>query len=83
MYLEADVLRRIEELKKQTNCHRDFSCIKSNFEDMGKVRIVDCEKALECLEERGKTCNYSIMFGFNNFFCRCPIRRYIAKACKV
>ncbi|MDD5459619.1 MAG: hypothetical protein PHF37_09540 [Phycisphaerae bacterium] len=78
MELPADVFNEIEELKKQTDCNHDFSCLKSNSGNRSKVKVIVPETAMECLDERADFCTYSFAFG-EGYFCKCPIRKYISK----
>ncbi|MHC4692042.1 MAG: hypothetical protein ACYS67_04810 [Planctomycetota bacterium] len=69
---------RIQEIMSGMQCHKDFECYKSGFENLGRIGIVgDAIKAV-CLEEKAKTCNYGLAFGYG-YICKCPLRNYIAK----
>jgi hypothetical protein len=69
---------QIEEIISGMECPKDFKCYKSGFEDLAKIRIFRDDDLVECLEERSQLCKFSFDFGLG-YFCRCPLRIYIAK----
>lgn len=69
---------KIQEIVRGMQCHRDFECYKSGLENLCKTEIVGDAKLVECLEEKAKTCEYVLSFGFG-YICICPLRHYIAK----
>jgi hypothetical protein len=69
---------QIEEIISGMECPKDFSCYKSGFEDLSKIRIFQDGVVIECLEERSQLCELSFSFG-SGYFCKCPLRKYIAK----
>jgi hypothetical protein len=73
---------RIQEIMREMQCPRDFECYKSGFENLSKARIVGSGILVECLEEKAKDCKLKFSFGFG-YFCKCPIRKYVAKNFKV
>ena len=60
------------------DCPRDFECYKSDFESMGEVGIVGDAVMLECIERRGRECEFGSHRGLG-VICGCPLRNYIAK----
>jgi hypothetical protein len=68
---------QIEEIISGMKCPKDFKCYKSGFEDLSKIRIFQGGKVIECFEERSLLCKLSFSFG-NGYFCKCPLRKYIA-----
>jgi|Deesub1362A_J573_1020465.scaffolds.fasta_scaffold00341_22 two-component system response regulator len=71
-----DVRREIEEIIKELDCPKDFRCYKTGFKDLCKAKNTDT--FLECLEKEGEKCPFSVFYGYS-YFCRCPIRMYLAK----
>lgn len=69
---------QIEEIINGMDCPKDFKCYKSGFEDLCKTSILADGGVVECLEERSQSCKFSFDFGYG-YFCKCPLRRYIAK----
>ena len=69
---------KIQEIMRGMQCHRDFEYYKSGFENLSKAGIVGDGKLVECLEEKAKTCNYGLAFGYG-YICKCRLRNYIAR----
>ncbi len=69
---------QIEEIISGIECSHDFKCYKSDFEDLAKIRIFRGGDLIECLEDRTQLCELSFRFGLS-YFCKCPLRKYIAK----
>ena len=69
---------QIEEIISGMECPKDFVCYESGFEDLCKTQIFRDGELIECLEESSQSCKFSFNFGLG-YFCRCPLRRYIAK----
>jgi hypothetical protein len=59
-------------------CPNDFKCYKSGFEDLCKIRIFHDGDLIECLDTKSWLCNLSFSFG-RGYFCKCPLRKYMAK----
>ncbi len=78
MELDEKQRKQIEEIISRIQCQKDFECYKSGFSKMGKVRDIGIKNFVECLEDNPAACNYSMAFG-NGYFCKCPVRIYIAK----
>ena len=68
---------RIEEIISGIDCPWDFKCYKSGFEDLAKIQIFREGELVKCLEDRSQLCKFSFHFGLE-YFCKCPIRKYIA-----
>ena len=68
---------QIEDTMSEIQCHKDFQCYKSRFEKLGKIRNVNTDGFLECLEEDSQKCQFSLSFG-EETCCLCPLRCYIA-----
>ena len=69
---------QIEEIISGIECPKDFECYKSGFENLCKTLIFGDGKVVECLGKSGQQCNFSFSFGLG-YFCKCPLRIYIAK----
>ena len=69
---------KIQEIMKGMQCNRDFECYKSGIENLCKAGIVGDAKMVLCLEEKAKTCNNGLSYGYS-YICKCPLRNYIAK----
>ncbi|MDT8303988.1 MAG: hypothetical protein RQ760_21075 [Sedimentisphaerales bacterium] len=78
MELTQENKAQIEEIFSGIECPKNFRCYKSGFEDLCKVRIFPDGELIECFDESGKLCKFSFDFGYG-CFCKCPLRRYIAK----
>jgi hypothetical protein len=68
----------VEAVMSEVNCEKDFECLNSGFENIGRVTVFGEADVVECLEERAKTCRFAVHF-LNSYFCYCPVRAYIAK----
>ncbi len=78
MVITQEDKQQIEEIIRGMDCPRDFECYKSDFESMGEVGIVGDAVMLECIERRGRTCEFGSPRGLG-VICECPLRNYIAK----
>jgi len=77
MIIAQEDRQQIEDIIKGMDCPRAFECYRSDFENLGEVGIVGDFKMIECIEERGHTCEFGFSFGLG-VICRCPLRNYIA-----
>ncbi len=78
MVITQENKQQIEEIIQVMHCPRGFECYKSDFEDIGEVGIVGDAVMLECIEPRGRTCEFGSPRGLG-VICICPLRNYIAK----
>lgn len=78
MKMELEHRRALEELAKGMKCPKGFECIKADFEQSGKVRLLAKGRVVECLEQNGRACKFGLIYG-DGVFCECPLRQYIAK----
>ena len=69
---------QIEEIVSGMECSKDFKCYKSGLEDLCKSKIFQDGELIECLDKGLFSCNFSFGFG-SEYFCKCPLRKYIAK----
>ncbi len=58
------------------DCPKQFACYVSNFQRIGRARLVGDAGLVECLAEQGSACRYGQPFGAT-IFCRCALRKYI------
>ena len=70
--------KKLEKIIGKMQCPKDFRCCKSNFKDICKGEDIGLDSFLRCLEKKPKNCPFSIYFG-GVYFCKCPLRLYIAK----
>ena len=68
---------KIDEIMSEITCQKDFTCYKSGFENLSKIKDVQAEGFLECLEADSQDCQFSLFFG-EEPSCLCPLRIYIA-----
>jgi hypothetical protein len=80
--VEGKHKEQIEAIIGGMECPKDFLCYKSGFENLCKASNVDYESLLDCLEENAQNCVFALSFGFSSYFCRCPLRVYLAKNLK-
>ena len=73
--------KKIQEIIDGMQCPKDFKCAACGFENLCRVRDFGDEQSLQCLEETNPPCPFAGVydFGFQMYFCRCPLRVYIAK----
>ncbi len=76
--MEEDQRKKIEELIGQIKCPKAFKCYTSGFEDLCRSRDIGLDSYLECLEEEPRRCTFAFAFG-HTYFCKCPLRVYLAK----
>jgi hypothetical protein len=69
---------QIEEIISGMECPKDFKCYKSGFEDLCKTKIFQDGDLIECVDTSSWLCKLSFGFG-RGYFCKCPLRKYIAK----
>jgi hypothetical protein len=70
--------RAVDEMKANVQCGKDFQCLENDFENLCKARDMGLEGYVECIDDEGLGCHFSLPFG-NSFFCSCPIRVYLIK----
>jgi len=79
--MQKKLKKQIYDLIKETPCKKNFICVESNFEQLGKIENIGLENYLQCLEKKPWRCGFSVSTGKNNF-CTCPIRMLIYKNMK-
>ena len=78
---EVETNRQIEEIISQMKCKKDFQCSKSGFKKLSEIKDVGIPDSIICLSKLSESCEYSFAFG-DIYFCKCPLRLYIAKNLK-
>ena len=78
---EVETNRQIEEIIRQIKCDKDFQCCKSGFEDICEAKDIGLPDSVKCLSKHPGDCEYAFAFG-DSYFCKCPLRVYIAKNLK-
>jgi hypothetical protein len=76
--LTEEQKQRIEELLQECECGEDCKCHRSGFEDICKASDIGLECFVECQEEDANFRPNSFSFGYR-YFCKCPLRVYLAK----
>ena len=71
----------LKEIIDDIQCPKDFECYKSEFEHLCEIKDIGVDTFLECLDKEANGCTFSVSFG-GSYFCRCPLRIYIAKELK-
>ena len=73
--------KQIEEIIGGISCPKDFVCYKSGFENLCKAEDIWLESFLKCLEDNPRECVFAISYA-SGYYCKCPLRVYIAKTLK-
>jgi hypothetical protein len=68
---------KLEKIIGGLNCPRDFSFYKSGLHSLTKKEQAGTESIFVCLEENPQACTFSHFLN-NCFYCKCPLRSYIA-----
>lgn len=67
----------IERIMNGMQCPDNFSCYRRGFKNMCRAKDFGIERILECLEEDPGDCSFSYPYG-HLFFCKCPMRNFVA-----
>ena len=78
MQIEQEHKQEIEKIASTMECPKDFICYKSGFQTLCKAKHIGLGLHVQCLETNPPECKFKAPFG-SSFFCRCPLRVYIAK----
>ena len=76
--MEQNYKKEIEKIIGGMTCPKDFRCYKSKFKSICKAEFAKGESLLVCLEENPPECIFSLFYA-TRYYCRCPLREYIAK----
>jgi len=72
---------KLEEIIDGLQCPINFRCYRSKYKDICNAKDIGMESFLVCLEKNPSKCKFSFSFGFK-YFCKCPLRIFIAKELK-
>jgi hypothetical protein len=81
VHMQQDHEKEIKKIAGDLECAKQFKCYKQGLKNLCKAKDVGLETHLECLEEEPFECPLSVHFG-GLYYCRCPLRVYIAKELK-
>lgn len=70
--------QEIERIISNLKCSKNFICHKSGLQQLCRARSIGIEGYIDCLEEEAEKCEFSLPFG-EGYFCKCPVRIYIAQ----
>jgi len=79
--LPDDIKKEIEKIIDGLQCPKDFICYTSGFKKLCSAKDIGIESFLECLEQKPKSCKFSVSFGLMHL-CQCPLRAYLYKKLK-
>jgi len=86
LLIEEEHKTKIEEIRSQMNCRKNFACCDDGFQKVCKVnlaaggRLVECDPSnYEDSKTKQPDCQFALLFGYSTFFCTCPLRKYVAK----
>jgi hypothetical protein len=78
MEITQEQRTQIKEIIDSMECPNDFKCYKSGFEDLCEIKIFQDGDLVECVDTHSWLCKLSFGFG-RGYFCKCPLRKYVAK----
>jgi hypothetical protein len=81
MELTQEHAKQIKEIISSMDCHKDFKCYKSGFDNICTATYCGLDTYADCCDPNKTTCEFRVPFG-HGAFCRCPLRVYIAKYLK-
>lgn len=73
--------KRIEEIKSNMECSKNFECLTSRITNLPKVRDVGCASFVETLGKHPFHCQFLISYGKSKY-CACPLRVYVVQNLK-
>ena len=76
--MEESHEQEIEKIISQTSCPKGFTCYKKGFHSLCKAKDVGLESHVQCLDSNSNGCAFSVRYGYS-YYCRCPLRVYVAK----
>jgi hypothetical protein len=74
---EVTPLSELKKILGGVQCPRDFYCYKSKYNSLSKEEAIGAKSFLICLEEKLQECTF-VISSDNHFWCKCPLRNYIA-----
>jgi hypothetical protein len=72
---------KVQAAIRDMECSKGFSCCIEGLEKLCKARDIGMKSFIQCLDENGFVCSFSVLFGYGRY-CACPLRVYIAKKLK-
>lgn len=78
---KEEARKKVEALKREIECPKDFKCVKENFTRLCKVREFGFDEHLECLDDNPSHCPFAVPFIYRHV-CICPIRKHLIKKLK-
>ncbi len=70
--------KKLEELKAEVECSKNFACVNYAIEDLCHARYDPDNDFLECLENELQNCKFAKPFAARSI-CTCALRKYIVK----
>ena len=78
MHLPAEKMERVEALRAEMRCSKDFQCVESGFAELCKAQDIGLDSHLECLDPGADACLFSAVVE-SRHLCQCPLRVFLAK----
>ena len=78
MTSDKEFEKEVAEIIGDLKCPKNFKCYRSGFEALCKADDIGLESYLDCLEDNAFECKFAFSFG-EGYFCKCPLRVYLAK----
>ena len=79
--MDAETKKEIEAIIERTKCPKNFSCVKSGFETLCKLKDSEKNHLFECLEPNPSDCAFAVFSG-SGYFCNCQLRLYLFQKLK-
>ena len=79
--MQQDHEKELKDIMGGLACPKNFKCCTEGLENLCKAIDVGLESHIECLEQNSFECPFTVTFG-GLYYCRCPLRIYIAKKLK-
>jgi len=76
--MEEDIEQKIKEIMGEIKCPKNYVCVESGYENLCKAKDIRLESYLVCLDEHPQNCRFSVSV-WGDYYCKCPLRVYIAK----
>ena len=70
--------KALREISKNIHCSKKLICLTSELKNLCKAEDIGLEKRIKCLDDTPQKCDFTIPFG-SGFYCKCPVRVYVAK----
>ncbi|MFC2028202.1 hypothetical protein ACFLU3_05895 [Chloroflexota bacterium] len=72
-------MHKIKDIIERMHCPKNFTCVSSEFSNLCKAKDIGMKKFLVCLDEVPQECSFALDLDKSRYFCRCPLRVYVAK----